>query len=418
LVMIQASTFPISKVLREDPKELFRAAADAEKMTGYVMGLGQEKEMAVKLPSLPATEKTYIHVAYKEKDEAKRLGARWDKSERSWYVPKGADLSEFEKWRKPSNIELSPVQQFKDALRNAGLIVDEPKMDGKFHRVPVLGEAKGKSGSYKAYLDGHPAGYIENFKTGLKLNWKADGVYHSHENVAALSEENLTKRRLREKELEKQYEIKSSEVSKKLAGYKLSNDHPYLVVKSHLSHEHLQDEKGNLVVPIHDMAGKVWGLQKITETGEKFFEKDCNITGHFHLLGKFNPEHKTYIAEGLATALSIQKAVGIDANVVVAFVANNLPHVAKSIANHQKGSQIIVCGDDDHKTERSLGRNPGREKALEAATMVGGLAIFPKFGESEKSKGLTDFNDLEVSRGLAVVKSLLLEDSRDRRIER
>jgi hypothetical protein len=40
----------------------------------------------------------WLHVPYAEKDQAKALGARWDPSARSWYVPAGRDLAPFTRW--------------------------------------------------------------------------------------------------------------------------------------------------------------------------------------------------------------------------------------------------------------------------------------------------------------------------------
>lgn len=41
---------------------------------------------------------TAINVPYSQKDEAKRLGARWDSNRATWYVPDGLDLGLFSKW--------------------------------------------------------------------------------------------------------------------------------------------------------------------------------------------------------------------------------------------------------------------------------------------------------------------------------
>lgn len=41
---------------------------------------------------------TYIDVPYKEKEEAKALGAKWDRKEQSWYVPPNVDSAPFSKW--------------------------------------------------------------------------------------------------------------------------------------------------------------------------------------------------------------------------------------------------------------------------------------------------------------------------------
>jgi len=36
-------------------------------------------------------ERAYVDVPFAEKDEAKRLGARWDMAERRWYAPPGVE---------------------------------------------------------------------------------------------------------------------------------------------------------------------------------------------------------------------------------------------------------------------------------------------------------------------------------------
>ena len=41
---------------------------------------------------------TYLNVPFREKDEAKALGARWDPLRRSWYVPAGVALEGFARW--------------------------------------------------------------------------------------------------------------------------------------------------------------------------------------------------------------------------------------------------------------------------------------------------------------------------------
>ena len=43
-------------------------------------------------------EKLYLHVHIGDKDEAKALGARWDKEAKLWYVPAGVNPAPFERW--------------------------------------------------------------------------------------------------------------------------------------------------------------------------------------------------------------------------------------------------------------------------------------------------------------------------------
>lgn len=46
----------------------------------------------------------WLHVPYKEKDQAKALGARWDATEGKWYVPEGSDPSVFQRWRSHQSV--------------------------------------------------------------------------------------------------------------------------------------------------------------------------------------------------------------------------------------------------------------------------------------------------------------------------
>lgn len=47
--------------------------------------------------------KHYLNVAYKDRDLAKRLGAKWDPSVRRWYCTAGSPLSKIFSWRKAAN---------------------------------------------------------------------------------------------------------------------------------------------------------------------------------------------------------------------------------------------------------------------------------------------------------------------------
>ncbi len=39
-----------------------------------------------------------LKVPFAEKDEAKKLGARWDAARKSWYIENGVDMASFAKW--------------------------------------------------------------------------------------------------------------------------------------------------------------------------------------------------------------------------------------------------------------------------------------------------------------------------------
>lgn len=160
-------------------------------------------------------------------------------------------------------------------------------------------------------------------------------------------------------------------------------------------------ESGRMVlVPVKNIDNKLVGMQKIYPNGKKYFHPGTAKRGAFHLIGDYiNGE--AYICEGFATGATIHMATGKP--VAVAFDAGNLVQVAKEIRRKHRETKIVVCGDDDKWTEG----NPGREMATKAAKESMGIAIFPSFEEDKE--GLTDFNDLYLSEGLAAVSKVFTD---------
>jgi antirestriction protein ArdC/phage/plasmid primase-like uncharacterized protein/predicted RNA methylase len=417
------------QILQDDPKELFRASAAAEKIMDYVLDLEIEKEQEVKLmieghetdrgrdaavaaEPILAQMDTYIDVRYIERMEAKALGAKWDKAAKSWYVPAGNDLRPFERWPEKSSVvtapKVDPKQEYAAALIAAGLRLEGlPLMDGKLHRVPVEGDRAGaKSGAYRAFTDGRPAGMIQNWKTGLKTKWVSSSKDElSPEERTNLLAEAALKRIERQKEIERVQEQKAVECAARLSKLReASSEHPYLARKGVDSYGLYVNDHGDLVVPLQDVDGKVWSLQRIKENGEKPFEKNARKQGCFHLIGELREAEQILIAEGYATAASVYQATGRP--VVVAMDSGNLIHVAKALHEAYPEKGITILGDDDrHLPKRQPPLpNAGREKALEAAREVEGNAIFPTFLQSENGAEFTDFNDLARARGLECVE--------------
>jgi putative DNA primase/helicase len=95
--------------------------------------------------------------------------------------------------------------------------------------------------------------------------------------------------------------------------------------------------------------------------------------------------------------VSIRTATGN--TVVVSCHADNLLPVAKVLRQKFPDAEIVICADDDHKTEG----NPGIAKALAAAHAVGGLVAVPEFGENRRERD-KDFNDLHNRLDLDAVK--------------
>jgi putative DNA primase/helicase len=157
---------------------------------------------------------------------------------------------------------------------------------------------------------------------------------------------------------------------------------------------------GDLLLAAQDIHGQIWSVQTIQPSGAKLFAAGSKKENNFHVVGgesqgltALDAAPAIVIAEGYATADTLSQALGYP--VIAAFDSGNLPKVAKDLHEKYPHKPIIIAGDDDHHLESTLGKNPGKEKALEAAALVNGSAVFPVFAPSERdSKKLNDFNDL------------------------
>ena len=425
------------KALEKDPFEIVRACRDAERIKHYVIAMEQKQEQrqqrqelavgreeevpAARVPLAgqdsdqeavrePADQKAFLAVPYREKGRAKAAGARWDPEAKLWYAPEGADMTKLKGWLPEKTPEVAPTMprqvEFALALKAAGLDLDgqEPVMDGKIHRTPLLDGATGKlDGAYVGYLDGIPAGFIQNHKTGEKANWKATGHVLSDEQKTALRAEAEKRRAQQELERRAQQEKASKRAYAKFINAKeASPEQAYLAKKGVPGIGVREDENGNLLVPGYDTEGHIHTLQTISLDGKQF-EAGSRKKGTFFPI---DPEGSLgqdviLIAEGYATAASVHLATGKP--VVAAFDAGNLEPVAVALREKYPNAPIAILADNDH----GLFVNVGVEKASLAAKAVKGQVIVPTLSEEEKARGLTDFNDLHTSRGLEQLKCKL-----------
>lgn len=357
----------------------------------------------------PLAERQYLAVQYGERNAAKAAGAKWDSEAKSWYVGPNADMRKIGRWL-PENVKdqqspsMSPSDEFTEALKGLDCIVDGPHpiMDGQTHRIKTEGDKQGeRSGFYVGYLDGHPAGYIKNNRTGVDMRWKSKGYSLSEEeksNLSAIAEKKLAARAA---ELAKSHENTSKRVTDQL-----STLVPVAEQTAYMKNKGIQPQNGvftdggykSTFIPAYDVDGKLWSMQYVQDNGTKRFAKNSKKEGCFHPIGGMDALTKApviIIAEGYGTAATLSEAVGY--STVAAFDSGNVPVVAKALREKFPDKPIIIAGEDDLKVQADHGVNPGRKKATEAAQAVGGTAIFPIFAPGEQSatsKDFTDFNDL------------------------
>ncbi|HEK2843881.1 TPA: DUF1738 domain-containing protein [Proteus mirabilis] len=366
------------------------------------------------------SKKQYLAVPYEEKNAAKAAGAMWDKNVKSWYVGPNADMDKLKTWL-PENVPsqqnpaMTPREEFTEALKSVGCVIDgnHPIMDGNKHRIGVEGDKQGeKAGFYVGHLDGHPAGYIKNNRTGIDMKWKSKGYSLDPIEKAKLqaeAAEKLAKRASEQEQLLEQTSVRLTSQKESLLDVKEQT--PYLQNKNIKVHDGiLTDTEGTTTyIPAYDASGKQWTMQYIQEDGTKRFAKDSKKEGCFHVVGgqdKLENVSAIIISEGYATAASNSEALGVPT--VAAFDSGNLLPVAKALHEKYPDKPVIILGDDDRHLEITQGINTGKVKALEAAKAVNGKAIFPVFapGENDYPKNLETVTPQKYRDHLQAIKQL------------
>lgn len=140
------------QALKEDPHEIIHACRAAEHIRDYVLELerelgindrepergesladfeeietgGEDAERGV--PQKTAPERTWLTVAFRDKNEVKRLGARWDVDRKQWYAPAGADLEPLRPWLAEAE-QARDVPEAPSARRNDGAARDVVERD-------------------------------------------------------------------------------------------------------------------------------------------------------------------------------------------------------------------------------------------------------------------------------------------------
>lgn len=166
-----------------------------------------------------------------------------------------------------------------------------------------------------------------------------------------------------------------------------------------------RDTKTNrpfLAVPMRDIEGNLWNLQKIYDDGGKFFLKGGRKQGCFHVLGNLIAVDRIYFCEGYATGASVHLATS--KTVVVCFDSGNIEPVVADLRTTYPAKTFIIAADNDvHGKE-----NVGKRAAEKTAAQYGCAVVLPRF--RAKDYLATDFNDLHVTEGLEeVIKQLNVE---------
>ncbi|WP_419716726.1 toprim domain-containing protein [Enterobacter hormaechei] len=147
---------------------------------------------------------------------------------------------------------------------------------------------------------------------------------------------------------------------------------------------------GSLLLVLKNGAGATTGVQVIKPDGSKRLVAGTVKKGSFCVVNSGETPETVIIAEGLATALSVQQ-FRPDATIIAAIDAGNLLPVAQVMRQRYPGAQIIIAADNDIKPGEP---NTGKSAAENAAKAVSGWVALPQ------TEGKADWNDFHQQHGL------------------
>ncbi len=311
---------------------------------------------------------------------------------------------------------MSDVDAFIAFMRSAGVDPVEPiagKLGGgKVVRFRCQGDGRKRNGWALFFpaegSDGRAGGVFGNHKqnTGT-IKWQAerDGPVLSPADRARLRQQWAEDEARRARDLEAAQLAARGEALRIWAGAgSASPEHPY-AVKKRLRVGGLRQQGEALLIPMKDIGGQLWNLQRIWPDGTKRFLKDARVTGLCARIGMRPEFRRGVFAEGFATGDAVSQALGGDRPVIVAFNTANLAPVVGAWAKAHPLADWTIAADDDHLTglkiaERGLPyRNPGVDKAEDVAREFGCRVALPPRCEGQN----TDFSDLFLAGRLSAI---------------
>ena len=170
-------------------------------------------------------------------------------------------------------------------------------------------------------------------------------------------------------------------------------NHPYLVRKN-VPVLGIRQRYSALLIPVFDMQGMLWNVQRIYSNGAKYFLKNGRKRSCFFVIGQLESAELLVFCEGYSTGATIHLATGY--TVIVCFDAGNLVHVAGEFYKNYPDKTFVFCADNDLWDSNGILQPPEKNTGVVAATKAGqlchGILVVPEF--QDISTKPTDFNDM------------------------
>lgn len=274
---------------------------------------------------------------------------------------------------------------FVDFARAHGLIIRQPMLDGRIHRVPTTNKPRKKNGAYRFLGDW---GWVRCWDTMLEsVIWRADGTVKGGAARPLPDMDAMLAQQRREA-------AAAARRARELVTSCVFDTHPYLAAKGFPRERGLVHRDGRLVIPMRWFrnVNRLQSVQFIAPDGEKKYLWGGEATEAVFIFGAVDaPE--TWVAEGFATALSVREAVLAmrrPARVMATFSAGTMARVGKQLTG-----RVFVVADHDF---------PNPQTGVRAGETA---AIATGHPWTQPEREGDDVNDIHQRDGIDAVISLL-----------
>jgi putative DNA primase/helicase len=291
-----------------------------------------------------------------------------------------------------------------------GLIVEDLRNDGLWHRVPTTDHPKKRNGAYRWDND---IAFCQNWATMTDTaSWKDDTVRP----ISDADRARMAAKRQERQETEAEGWARAARRAQSMIDSASLSHHGYLMRKGFGEEPALVLPDGAMFVPMRSLAtNELVGGQVIrwmpAEAGEqmgrwdKKFMPGMRSRGAIYRLGPLHSE--TILCEGMATGYSIEKALRelrMPMGVLVCFSAHNIVHVAPLV----RGKAFVFADHDAPQRDPAKAlQNPGEAGQRAAAATGLPWTMAPTEGH--------DANDVDVKLGRRQLAKMLLDLRRLRR---
>ena len=272
-----------------------------------------------------------------------------------------------------------------DAIRSVGYEPPSNIAIGKVTRFSTNGKRNDRSGWVHVFDDAKGA-VFGCWRSGEQHQWfeKRDYVPDIHEQEAMRQQFEEAKRKA-VAERDQAYAVAAKEAQVLFDNAVPVVSHDYLTNKG-IKPNMARMFGGKLLIPVYGADGILQSVQAIFSDGAKRFHSGGKMAGGHCWIGDPAVGETLLIAEGFATADSLNEATGYA--VCIAFSAGNLKSITQMIASQYIGKKIVICADNDSS-------GVGMSKAKECGVDI----VLPTING--------DFNDMMSELGIDAVRETI-----------